>query len=299
MRKFLRALWQVVSFPFRALGWLAGLPLRALARAARFMRQEPDEQPLPEAFTATIRQPGMLLDHVEALRRHLLRMLLVLAAGVAVCGSYTARILDFLAGPVGGVGRLQAIDVTETVGVFMRVALFGGFALALPYIAFELWLFAAPGLHRRARWMGLIGIPLTLVFFLAGVWFAYEFLLPTALPFLLNFMDIQTIPRVSSYINFVTNLLFWIGVAFEFPLVVYVLTLMGILRPGLLARGWRVALVIIAVLAAVITPTVDPVNMALVMAPMIVLYFFSIGLSLLAVLGRRGKRTKDSPSGAG
>jgi sec-independent protein translocase protein TatC len=295
MRAFLKGSWKVLSFPFRALWWLVSLPFRAVSRVARFMNQEPDEQPLPEAFSASVRHPGAILDHVEVLRRHLLRMLLVLAVGVVICGTYTTQIIDFLSTPIGGIDKLQAIDVTETVGVFMRVALFGGFALALPYLAFEVWLFAAPGLHRRARWMGLIGIPLTLVFFLTGVWFAYVYMLPTALPFLLNFMNIQTIPRVSSYINFVTNLLFWIGISFEFPLLVYVLTFMGILKPRMLARGWRVAVIVIAVLAAMITPTVDPVNMALVMAPMIVLYFFSIGLSLLAVIGRKQKTAPPDP----
>jgi sec-independent protein translocase protein TatC len=289
LKGFLKGLWKVLTFPFRALWWLVSLPFRAVSGAAHFMGQEPEEQPLTEAFSASVRHPGALLDHVEVLRKHILRMVLALAVGVALCGSYTTRIIDTLARPIGGIDKLQAIDVTETVGVFMRVALFGGFALVLPYIAFELWLFAAPGLHKRARWMGLAGLPLTLIFFLGGVWFAYTYMLPTTLPFLLNFNGIQTIPRVSSYINFVTNLLFWIGIFFEFPLLVYVLTFMGILKPRLLARGWRVAVVVIAVIAAMITPTVDPVNMALVMAPMIVLYFFSILLSWLAVIGRRKK----------
>jgi sec-independent protein translocase protein TatC len=172
----------------------------------------------------------------------------------------------------------------------MLVALVTGFALALPYIAFELWLFMAPGLHARARRQGLLGIPLALIFFLGGVAFAYFLLLPTALPFLLNFMGIHTIPRVSSYVNFVTGLLFWIGISFEFPLVVYVVTLMGLIKPRALAKGWRYAIIIIAVLAAAVTPTVDPVNMGLVMLPMILLYFLSIGLSYMAAAGgRRGK----------
>jgi sec-independent protein translocase protein TatC len=135
--------------------------------------------------------------------------------------------------------------------------------------------------------LGLLGIPLAGVFFLGGMAFSYLMLLPTALPFLLSFMGIQTIPRPSSYINFVTGLMFWIGVSFEFPLVIYVLTLMGVIQPNLLARNWRIAMVVIAVLAAAITPTVDPVNMALVMAPMILLYFLSIGMSHLALLGRK------------
>ena len=247
-----------------------------------------------DAFADTVKKPSTLLGHLEALRKHLFRMLIAVALGILLCATYTTQIIDFLSKPVGGINALKAIDVTESVGVFMRVALLGGFAIALPYIAFEVWLFAAPGLSARARRLGLLGIPLAGIFFIGGMAFSYTFLFPTALPFLLNFMGIQTIPRPSSYINFVTGLMFWIGVSFEFPLIIYVLTLMGIVKPHFLAHNWRIAVIVIAVLAAAITPTVDPVNMALVMAPMILLYFLSIGMSHLALIGRKRPETEAS-----
>ena len=110
---------------------------------------------------------------------------------------------------------------------------------------------------------------------------------PSALPFLLNFLGIQAQLRPQSYFDFVTGLLFWIGIAFEFPLVIYVLTAMGFIKPRVLAQQWRIAIIVIAVLAAAITPTVDPVNMGLVMLPMSLLYFISIVLSFIAYAGRR------------
>jgi len=106
------------------------------------------------------------------------------------------------------------------------------------------------------------------------------------LPFLINFMGIQAELRPQSYFNFVTGMMFWIGIAFEFPLVIYALTAIGYIKPKVLAEQWRIAIILIAVLAAAITPTVDPVNMALVMAPMSLLYFISIGLSFIAYRGR-------------
>jgi sec-independent protein translocase protein TatC len=286
---FFRGLWQVITFPFRGLWWLAKLPLRALKRAQGFLAEEPEDRPLTETLSTTFQQPSALFEHIDALRKHLLRMVLALIIGVAISAVFTSQIIDLLARPIGGIKTLQAIDVTESVGTFMLVALVAGFALALPYIAFELWLFIAPGLHARARIMGLLGIPLALMFFLGGVAFAYFVLLPTALPFLLNFMGIHTIPRVSTYDSFVTGLLFWIRISFEFPLVIYIVTLMGLIKPSSLAKRWRYAIVIIAVIAAAVTPTVDPVNMSLVMLPMILLYFLSIGLSYLAVAGRKPK----------
>jgi sec-independent protein translocase protein TatC len=293
MRKFkvfLHNLWGVINFPVRVFGRLFKLPLQAFKKARNFMAEEPDERPLTDTLATTFRQPGTLIEHIEALRKHLLRMVVGLIIGVVIAAIFSRQLIALIAKPIGGVEKLQAIEVTESVGVYMLVALVGGVALALPYIAFELWLFIAPGLHARARWMGLVGIPLALVFFLGGVAFSYFMLLPTALPFLLNFMDIQTIPRISSYVNFVTGLLFWIGIAFEFPLVIYMITLMGLIKPHQLAKQWRIAVIIIAILAAAITPTVDPVNMALVMLPMVLLYFISIGLSFLAGAGRKPKK---------
>lgn len=292
MRKFFSGLWRVISFPFRFLYRIIASPVVLIKKTNKFLNEELDDRPLPDAFAASIQTPSALLEHVDALRKHLLRMLIGLVIAIAICFFFTKSLVDFLAQPVGGIGTLKAIDVTESVGVFMRIALFSGIALASPYLAFELWLFAAPGLKPSARKLGLIGIPLSAILLITGMLFAYYFMLPTALPFLLNFMGVETIPRPSSYINFVSGLMLWIGVAFEFPLVIFVLSLMGIAKPKFMIQQWRIAVVIIAVIAAVITPTVDPVNMALVMGPMIVLYFLSIGLSFLANMNRRKESMK-------
>jgi sec-independent protein translocase protein TatC len=294
MRKFFRGLWQVITFPFRTLLRFLALPFKAIKRAAHFLVVEPEDRPLSETLTTTIQQPAALLEHIDALRKHLLRMVLALIVGVVISAIFTNKIIDFLTRPIGGINELQAIEPTESVGVFMLVALVTGFALALPYIAFEIWLFIAPGLHAQARRLGLLGIPLALIFFLSGLAFAYFLLLPTALPFLAKFLGVQNNWRISSYVNFITGLLFWIGIAFEFPLVIYVLTLMGLVKPRFLSKQWRYAVVVIGILAAAITPTVDPVNMMLVMAPMVLLYFLSIGLSYLAMVGRRKKEPKVS-----
>jgi sec-independent protein translocase protein TatC len=112
--------------------------------------------------------------------------------------------------------------------------------------------------------------------------FAYYVMMPTALPFLINFMGINTVPRPSSYVRFVTGLMFWIGIAFEFPLVIFALANMGLIKATTLAAQWRIAILVIAIASAAITPTIDPVNMGLVMGPMIFLYFLSIGLAYIA-----------------
>lgn len=295
MRRFLATLWRVVTFPFRAVWWLLTLPLRGIRSFRLFMTTEPEEHPLGDVFAdlAQNKQARQLFwDQIEALRRHLLRAVLAIIVGVGISFSFTDRLVKFLAGPIGGLGALKAIEVTESIGVFMKVALLAGIAISLPYVAFEFWLFAAPGLRPRERLYGLVGIPLAALFFLAGMAFTYFVLLPNALPFLLNFLGIQAQLRPQSYYSFITGLMFWIGVAFEFPLVIYVLTAMGLIKPRVLAQQWRIAVLIISVAAAAITPTVDPVNMGLVMLPMILLYFISIGLSFIAYAGRQSPQTK-------
>jgi len=229
-----------------------------------------------------IQEPQGLLVHIEALRKHLLRAVIVLAITTAISFAYTEQIVNWLAQPVGGLSNLTAIGVTEQISIFMKVALLAGFALALPYIALELWLFAAPGLSRKERLYGLLAIPAVGVFFVGGMAFAYFVMLPAALPFLTRILDIPTILTPTSILSFSVGLMFWVGVAFEFPLVIFVLAGMGVVNGRMLADQWRLAVVIIAIAAALITPTPDPVNMALVMGPMIWLYTLSIGLAFIA-----------------
>jgi sec-independent protein translocase protein TatC len=251
-----------------------------------FFSEEPEDTPLGDSLQKAVNNPQSLLVHLDALRKHLLRAVAVLGLATVLSFAFAGRIIDLLAQPVGGIEELVAIDPTEPIGTFMRVSLLSGFALALPYIALELWLFAAPGLSIDSRRFGCLAIPIAVLFFLAGVAFAYFVMLPTAIPFLVNFMGMTSQLRPSSYIKFVTNIMFWIGVAFQFPLVIYVLARIGLIRGKVLADQWRLAIVIMALLAAAITPTVDPVNMALVMGPMIVLYILSIGLARLAERNR-------------
>lgn len=295
MRKIFAGLWRLVTIPFRLVWAIISFPFRAYRDIRQFLTEEPEEHALMDVVSGVISDKNIrqaMMDQIEDLRKHLLRSILGLALFVGISFIFTQNLIEYLAKPVGGLETLKAIEVTESVGVFMKVALLSGIVLALPYIAFEFWLFAAPGLRPRSRSFGLVAIPISTILFVAGMAFAYYGMMPTALEFLIDFMGIQAELRPQSYFNFVTGVMFWIGVAFEFPLVVYVLTSMGFIKPKVLAEQWRLAIILIAVLAAAITPTVDPVNMALVMAPMSLLYFISIGLSYIAYRGRTREEQK-------
>jgi sec-independent protein translocase protein TatC len=292
MRKIFSGLWWLVTAPFRLLWSVVSFPFRVYRQINLFLSEEPDEHALMDVVSGVVSDKEIrqaMWEQVEDLRKHLLRSILGLALAVSVSFVFTQWLIEYLAQPVGGIDALIAIEVTESIGVFMKVALLSGLAISLPYIAFEFWLFAAPGLRPASRKFGLIAIPLATLLFICGMAFAYYIMMPAALPFLLNFMGIQAELRPASYFNFITGVMFWIGVAFEFPLVIYVLTSIGFIKPQALSEHWRIAIVLIAILAAAITPTVDPVNMALVMAPMSLLYFISIGLSNIAYRGRLRK----------
>ena len=290
MRKFLLGLWRIITFPFRLVFNILAFPFRTVNRFYKFLNNEPEERPLADVFidlTTNKDTRQMLWDQIEDLRMHILRVVIVLSLTVLASFWVAQDLMEFIAVPVGGLEKLQAIQVTEEIGVFMRVAMSTGIAIAFPYIAFEIWLFAAPGLKPREKKMGLVGIPLATLLFLSGMAFTYYVLIPTALPFLGSFTKISQFWAAKEYFAFVTGLMIWIGIFFEFPLVIYVLSSMGLVKPAILAEQWRIAVVIIAIIAAAVTPTIDPVNMGLVMIPMILLYFVSIGLSYIAYAGRK------------
>jgi sec-independent protein translocase protein TatC len=230
-----------------------------------------------------------ILGHIDELRKRLLVMVIALAVGVFASFAFAQKIAEYLSAPIGGLSAMSSIEVTENVGAFMKISMLAGVVLAMPVLLYELLAFVVPGLKPGERkWIWMV-IPLATVFFVGGVAFAYYVMLPAALPFLLDFMGITTAPRPSNYFSFVLNLMFWVGICFEMPLLVLVLARLGIVSVKGLLKQWRVAIIGSAVLAAVVTPTPDPVNMGLMMIPLLSLYLVSI---LFAAFARR-KPKKD------
>ncbi len=226
-----------------------------------------------------------LLHHLEELRRRLFKALAALAVTTTLSFIFVEPLIDYLTLPIGGRGALVSIEITENIASFMRVSLLAGISTGMPFVVYQALRFILPGLNVRERNWLLLGVPLASLLFLAGVAFAWFVMIPTAVPFLTSFLGITTHVRPTNYFSFVTTLMFWMGVSFQMPLIALVLARLKLITAGQLARGWRYAVVAIALLAAAITPTVDPVNMGLVMLPLGGLYLLSI---LLAALARRG-----------
>jgi len=222
------------------------------------------------------------LGHIAELRKRLIRSLIAIAITSILSFVFYQQIFDILIAPAQGI-ELQAIEMTEMIGTIMRVCLVSGIILAMPYLTYELIMFASPALNRREKRYVYLILPWIALMFAAGVVFGYFILMPRMTAFLLSFgSNIATIePRIGNYINIITRLLLVIGLVFEMPVLTTFLARLGVLKSKWLADRRRTAIIVAFILAAIITPTIDPINQSLVAAPLIVLYEMSIWLARL------------------
>ncbi len=235
-----------------------------------------------------------LFEHLAELRDRLLRSMLVVVLGAVLGFIIAGFTLEYLIQPYSDLypeeGRqLVILGPTGAIVAYLRVSLMVGGIVASPIVTYQILMFIIPGLTRRERRYLLRSLPAITGLFLIGVAFAWFVLIPPAVGFLEGFQSDIFQPEwtADQYLSFVTALLFWMGVAFEIPLVLFVLSLLGLVTARALMENWRVAIIGAAVAAAFITPTVDPVNMFLVMGPLLGLYLFSI---LLVTIGSRMAR---------
>lgn len=225
-----------------------------------------------------------LLEHLNELRIRLTWVVASLVVGTVISLSFTRPVLEFLVAPYGNL--IQALSPTEPIETYFKVALVCGAILSMPMILYQVWLFVSPGLKSREKRFVYFFIPGAFILFLVGLTFAWYVLVPAAIAFLANFMPtiFNAEWTAREYIGFTTTFLLWIGVSFEMPLVIYLVARTGLVGPRTLREQWRLAIVSIAVIAAAVTPSIDPVTMLLTMVPLTLLYGLSI---LLAVVGER------------
>ena len=225
-----------------------------------------------------------ITEHLLELRSRLIKSVIALGVGIVISFPLAFYVFDILKSRAPSDMNLVFINVTEMFGTYMKVALYCGIALSLPYLIYQLVMFLAPALKDREKRYLYLSMPLVVVLFAAGVCFAYFIFLPPALKFLLTFgSDIaQPMITVSNYVSVLVRLLLAVGLVFEIPLVITLLAKLGVVSPQKLAKGRKWAILAAFVLGAIITPTMDPVNQTLIAAPIIVLYELSIWLAKLA-----------------
>ncbi|HLF01388.1 MAG TPA: twin-arginine translocase subunit TatC [Anaerolineales bacterium] len=222
---------------------------------------------------------GTFLEHLEELARRVRASAIVLLVFAALGLFFAEPILQFLIIHYGK--PLQTLGPSEGISTTIRVGLTFGLAATSPYIAYQIIAFIRPGLEPREKRPIYFVVPTAFILFLGGAAFAWYILIPPAVELLENFLPniFRNEWTAKEYVAFVLSLVLWIGIAFEMPLVFMFLGRLGIVSPRLLLKQWRIAVVAIAVVAAAITPTVDPFTMLLTMGPLIALYFLSILLT--------------------
>lgn len=227
-----------------------------------------------------------LSEHLGELRRRLTTSVVAVVVGIIVAAYFGNDLIIFLKKPGDEASpdfKLIFLEPFENFVVYFRVSLLGGIAIAMPVIVSQILGFLSPGLRPGERkWLWGTAIGATFLF-LVGVAFAYYVALPPALDFLLNFGDDYAEPtiRIGSYMDFVTRLLFWTGVSFEMPIVIMYLARFRVVNTKQLIHWWRLAFVGAFIIAAIITPSIDPVTQTLVAGPIIGLYIIGIGLAFL------------------
>jgi sec-independent protein translocase protein TatC len=236
-----------------------------------------------------------LLQHLGELRRRVFICVVAVLVGSAVSFAFFEQIIGILVEPakdldLGTGGELIYTEVTELLTTAIKVSFVSGLILASPILVYQGVMFVAPGLTAREKRYLFGFMPAVALAFGGGVAFAYYILTPPALHFLLTFGgDVATpLIRISNIINLMIRLLFWMGLAFETPLVMYLLASLGIVSARGLSRFRRYWVVVAFILAAIITPTVDPVNQALVAGPLLVLY--EVGILLARIAGRSRRK---------
>ncbi len=230
-----------------------------------------------------------LLDHIRELRKRIIRALVVWIVITLLLSLSGDLIFNWLISPLDEALQLIVLSPIEAPILYFKMALGLGFGLTIPYLLLEMYGFAAPGLHPHERQALKLAVPGALALFLLGVLFSLYVLIPLSMPMLTGFLGNIATPiySLAEYIGFVTTLMVWMGLLFETPLFIYVLARLGFVTPPQLRKSRRVVIFSAAVIAAVVTPTHDPITMMIVTGPFILLY--ELGILLSGVAARQRK----------
>jgi sec-independent protein translocase protein TatC len=245
-----------------------------------------------------LRAPGNegrapIMSHLKELRNRILYSAISVALGLVVGMIFGNQIIGILKLPAGNI-KLITTTLIEPVSVYFQVSLTAGVILAMPFLVYQLFAFVAPGLTPREKRVIFTILPAIVFMFLAGVAFAYFIALPPALNFLYHFNSAiaEPLPLLSNYIGIVTRIILVIGLVFETPLIVMALARLGVVSPQWLASKRKWWIVIAFVIAAIVTPTPDPLNQCIVAIPLILL------LELGILLARFVYKKREQPTAA-
>ena len=262
---------------------------------------------MPEFATATSSpeqekesMPTMgFLDHLEELRKRIVYSVFSVAAGTALCWAYRERIYGVMQKPImdalhsqGLPEKLVYLNPIDPFNLYLKVSMLAGLFLTSPLVLYQVWMFISPGLYRNEKKYALPFMVSTITLFTLGGYFGYKVAYPRALDFFVVKFNGQFQPMITinEYTQLFLSIVAGLGLIFEMPILVFFLAFLGIMTPSFMIKNFRYAILVMFILAAIVTPTPDVVNMCVFAAPMIALYALSIGVAWLVHPKQRAKR---------
>ena len=228
-------------------------------------------------------------DHLTELRTRIIWSLIPSAVGLGIALYFTTPMMKFIQRPITRMNtKLVFTTPTEAFWTYMKVAMILGLFIAMPIILWNVWAFVAPGLHKHERKYAAPFVIIGSLLFIGGGAFAMLVVVPFAITFLVSFgqdQGLKPMITISSYIDFILKFTLAFGVVFEMPVVITLLSMLGIVTPQFLSKNRKYAILINFIVAAILTPTPDIVNQSLMAGPLIVLY--EVGIICARVVGRK------------
>jgi sec-independent protein translocase protein TatC len=259
----------------------------------------PDTAELPSPDSLQDSMPAMsFLEHLEELRKRIIYSLIAVTVGFFACWNYHEFIFRFVQRPVmdalqrnGMAEKLVYLNPTEPFNLYLKVAFLAGLFVTSPFVLYQVWLFISPGLYRKEKRYVLPFMFSTVFLFLGGGLFAYKMVYPAALNFLIDYgKQFQPMITIGEYTDLFLTIMLGMGLIFEMPILVFFLSMMGIVSPRWMWHNVRYSILVIFIIAAILTPTTDILNMCLFAAPMVGLYILSIGVAWIVHPAQRRAR---------
>jgi len=243
------------------------------------------------------------LDHLEELRRRLVYSIAAVAVGFFICWWKVERIYDIMQRPIMDVLRanglsdkLVYLNPTEPFNLYLKIAALAGLFLTSPFVLYQVWTFISPVLYRNEKRYVVPFMVSTIALFMTGGYFGFKIVYPRALAFLVHFgRQFQPMITIGEYTSLFLSIILGMGLIFEMPILIFFLSLMGIVSAAFMWKNFRYAILLIFIVAAIVTPTPDILSMCVFAAPMVVLYCISIGIAwFVHPKQRRARQEKRS-----
>jgi len=255
---------------------------------------------LEEGSREELLQGMSFLQHLEELRKRILWSLVGVGVGFGACWYYAERIFQWMQRPIVTALTRHKLDTqlvytspTEPFNIYLKIGLIAGIFVASPWVLYQVWQFISPGLYRREKRYVVPFMCSTVGLFMMGGAFGYWVVYPAALEFLIGYGEqFKPMITIDKYTDLFLTVILGMGVIFEMPILIFFLAVMGVVSAGFLWKNFRYSILIIFIIAGVLTPTTDIMNMCIFAAPMIVLYVASIGLAWMVHPSRRNAKEK-------